>query len=395
MHINSIWERRFREFYIEMTKYISIIAMSIFYSFLIFGGIFAYYYFKLLNWLPPSFPTEIFASLFISFMFLQTRIRTFLKKADIIFLVPTETSLSLYFRNSIFYSAFSDIIRLLIMIVIISPLINAMDIFSIIFLISFLGLAILNFRLVWIEQWLNSKFQYIGQRLFRFLAFSAILYFMFMGSWEVAAIWLVINYFLWFLLFKNKTKGLNWEYLISQEEKSLVRIYIFINIFIDVPHLKHSFNRRKFLSWCLKKVLTYKQSATYLYLYSFLFIRYDEFYFLYLRLTVIGFGIIYLFPTYGWIVTFVILFLSGYQLLPLQYSINDSSRLYPLPTYVIKQSFQKLVMILLTIQLVLINSANFMHTYPTKMILFTLLEMLFIFWFVYFFTSKRIMKEDV
>ena len=251
--MDSIWGKRLREFYIEITKYVSIIAMSIFYSFIIFGSIFTYYYFQFLNWLPPSFPTELLASLFFAFMFLRTKVRTFMKNADIIFLTPIETHLVSYFRNSILYSALIEVIRLLFMIVIIAPLVNPREVFNIPFLIIFSGLIILNFQLTWIEQWLNNKLQYIGHRIFRFSLFSATLYLMFTGHWAVTATLVFINLILWFYIFENKTRGVNWEYLIAQEEKSLVRIYKFINIFTDVPQFKHSFNRRTILGWCIKK----------------------------------------------------------------------------------------------------------------------------------------------
>ena len=164
----------------------------------------------------------------------------------------------------------------------------------------------------------------------------------------------------------RRLKGVNWSFLINQEEKSLLKIYKFINFYIDVPHLKHSFKRRKLLGWLIKKVITYKQSSSYTYLFSHLFIRYNEFYYLYVRLTLIGIGISYFFPAYGWIVAFPLLFLSGYQLLPLQYSINDSSRIYPVSTKTLKQSFQKLLMSLLIVQLLFFNLASFSPIFDHK-----------------------------
>lgn len=51
---------------------------------------------------------------------------------------------------------------------------------------------------------------------------------------------------------KNKTRGVNLEYLIDQEEKSLLKIFKFINIFMGVPLLKHSLNHRTILGWNIK-----------------------------------------------------------------------------------------------------------------------------------------------
>lgn len=393
MEINSVWDKRLRDFYIEIVKYFSLIAMGVFYSFIIFGSVFLYYYMKFLQWLPLYLPTEMIASLVITFTFLKTNIRTFVKEADVIFLMPAETALSLYFRKSMFYSAFIDVIKLLIMLLIISPLVNQSEIITIPFLIIFSGLILLNIRLTWIEQWMTTKLQNLIHKVIRVLTFYTIIYFMFIDLWTIAGALLIINSFLWFYVFNNKERGINWDFLINQEEKSLLKIYKFINLYIDVPHLKHSFKRRKLLSWSIKKGITYKQSATYTYLFSHLFIRYNEFYYLYARLTLIGVSISFFFPAYGWIVAFPLLFLSGYQLLPLQYSINDSSRIYPVSTKTLKQSFQKLLMSLLIVQLLFFNLASFSPIFHIKVVVLIFMELLVIYWFVYSFASKRITKQ--
>ena len=173
MKINSIWDERLKGFYSEIVKYFSLIAMGVFYSFIIFGSIFLYYYMKFLQWLPPYFPTEMIASFVITFAFLKTSVRTFVKKADVIFLMPAETALSSYFKKSMFYSAFIDAIKLIIMLLIISPLIKHREIFNAVSIITFSGLIILNIRLTWIEQWLTTKLQKFIHKVIRF---SNILY---------------------------------------------------------------------------------------------------------------------------------------------------------------------------------------------------------------------------
>ncbi len=390
MEINSIWDKRLKEFYNEIIRYFSIIAMSIVYSFIIFGSVFLYYYLKFLYWLPPSFPTELIAVLLITFLFLQTRVRTFIKKADIIFLMPAEARLSLYFRKSMFYSAIMDSIKLLILMIILSPLIRHNENSIVTFLVIFIGLIILNIRLVWVEQWLTNKFQLIVHRLIRFLLFSTILYFLFTGIWAIAGILMMINFVLWFYVLSKHMRGINWAFLINQEEKILENIYKFINIYIDVPHLKYSFKHRRLIGWTIKKVIPYKQSSAHIYLFSHLFVRFNEFYYLYIRLTLIGFTINYFSPSYGWIITFPVLFFTGYQLLPLQHSLNDSSRIYPISTNTMKSSYKKLLVSLLILQLFLLNLASLIHIEDLRVVWMISLGMLFIYWFVYGFAAKRI-----
>ncbi|MBE1555248.1 ABC transporter permease [Sporosarcina limicola] len=395
MEVNSIWNKRFKDFYIEMANYFAVIAMSVLYSFIIFGSVFIYFYMKFIQWLPPSVSTEIIAAVVITFIFLQTRVRTFVKKADVVFLMPTEAALSSYFRNSILYSVFMDVIRLLIFMIVMSPLIKNKEVINLPFVLIILGLIILNIRLTWVEQWLTTKTQKVVHRSIRLILFSTALYFMFLGIWEISGIVIVVNFIIWFYVFGKRARGINWSFLINQEEKSKLKIYKFISLYIDVRHLERSFSRRRLLGWIVKKVVTHKQSSSHVYLFSHLFVRYDDFYYLYVRLSLIGFSIIYFLPDYGWIVALLLLFLTGYQLLPLQYSVNDSIRLYPISFNIFKKSFKKLIMNLLILQLIIINLALLIHVPEMKTFFSIVIELLFVYWFVHSFASKRISKDSI
>lgn len=208
MKINLIWTERAKDFYIDIAKYFSVIAMSVLYSFIIFGSVFIYYYLKFLQWLPPYFQTESIASFVITLTLLQTSVRTFLKKADIIFLMPAEKELSSYFRTSMFYSALMDVIRILIMMIISSPLIRHSEINTIPFLITFSGLIILNIRMAWIEQWLTGNLQKLVHSVIRSLLLFTTLYFMFTGMWIVAGFLLIINIIFGSMYLIRKQSGL-------------------------------------------------------------------------------------------------------------------------------------------------------------------------------------------
>lgn len=72
MDINSIWDKRLKEYYSETIRYFSVITMSIVYSFIILGAFCLYYYIKFLQWIPESFPTELVATLVVVSFFLTT-----------------------------------------------------------------------------------------------------------------------------------------------------------------------------------------------------------------------------------------------------------------------------------------------------------------------------------
>lgn len=355
MEINSIWNKRLKEYYSEIIRYFSVITMNVVYSFIIFGAIFLYYYIKFLQWIPVSFPNELLAALVVTSFFLTTGIRTFLKQADVIFLMPAEARLSGYFKKSMVYSMGIHSMQLIILLMILSPLIHLN---TIVIIIS-LCLLILNIRLIWVEQWLVNSFQMVIHKVIRFLLFGTMLYLLFVENWLIAVSLLMISIVLWFFVINDKTTGVNWDFLILREERALEKIYKFIHLYIDVPELTYAFKPRRLLSWIIKRAISYQQTSAYTYIFAHLFVRYNEFYYLYVRLTIIGCTIIYFVPTYGRLIIFPILFFTGYQLLPLQNSLNDHTHTYPISTTIKKKSFNKLLLSLLLLQLVLLAIASF------------------------------------
>ncbi|WP_318615595.1 ABC transporter permease [Sporosarcina sp. YIM B06819] len=393
MNINSIWNKRVKEFYSEIIRYFSVITMSVVYSFIIFGAVFLYYYTNFVKWMPSSFPTELLAALVVTSFFLTTGIRTFLKQADVIFLMPAEARLSTYFRKSMVYSACIHAVQLIILLMILSPLIRLNGIAMIMFPLAFSGLLLLNIRLIWVEQWLVNSFQLFTHRMIRFLLFVTILYLLFVDAWLIAGSLILVNSVLWFYVVNKKTTAVQWNFLILREEKTLEKVYKFIHLYIDVPHLTYSFKPRRQLGWSVKRAISYQQSSAYTYLFAHLFVRLNEFYYLYVRLTIIGCTMIYFVPTYGWLIIFPILFFTGYQLLPLKHTLNDYSHTYPISTAMMKKSFKTLLLSLLLLQLVLLNVTLLVHVFQIKMIGMIALEILFFYWFVCSFIAKRILTH--
>ncbi|WP_082393724.1 ABC transporter permease [Bacillus sp. JCM 19034] len=192
-----------------------------------------------------------------------------------------------------------------------------------------------------------------------------------------------------FNLYYWKKRNLNWQWLIIEEEIALLRNFKFINIFMDVPNLKRSSRNRSLLTMILKRCIPYSQRYTFLYLYSHMFVRYNDYFYLYLRLTVIGIFINYAIPTSGWIFNLLILFVTGLQVIPLQYEIKQSALLYPISKSQMNDSFLKFVLLILYIQFFILYFTMFIHTSTAK-IYFLVVGSLFVYIFVCFFISKRV-----
>ncbi|WP_102272276.1 ABC transporter permease [Cytobacillus massiliigabonensis] len=388
MDIKTLWGLRVQEFYRKMFRYYSIIGANVVYFFLIIGSIFIYYFHLFLQWIPPQISVEFILSLFVTFLLIQTKVRTFIKRADIMFLLPVEVKLKSYFVKSLVYSFVIDVIKLLsLMTILISLFLPTSNLNLLIFFLITV-IASYNILMKWIEQWLKTHVQIVLHRLIRFFSIYLMSYFLFKNDWIFELALMSIN-FVYFIYFIGKKRNLNWQWLIVEEESALLRNFKFINIFMDVPNLKRSFRNRRLLTVILKRCIPYSQSSTFVYLYSHLFVRYNDYFYLYSRLTFIGIFVNYAIPASGWIFNLLILFITGFQVIPLQHEMKQIVFLYPISTSQINDSFLKFVLVILYVQLFILYFAMFIHPSAFN-IYYLVIGSLFVYVFVRFFVSKRV-----
>lgn len=113
MEIKALWGLRVGEFYKRMFRYYSIIGANIVCFFLIIGAISIYYFHLFLQWIPPQVSVEIILALFVTLILIRSKVRTFIRRADIFFLWPLEGELKPYFLKSLGYSFVIDAVKLL------------------------------------------------------------------------------------------------------------------------------------------------------------------------------------------------------------------------------------------------------------------------------------------
>jgi ABC-2 type transport system permease protein len=388
MDIKSLWGLRVQEFYRKMFRYYSIIGANVVYFFLFISSIFIYYFNLFLQWIPPQISVEGILSLFVTFILIQTKVRTFIKRADIVFLLPLEWELKPFFIKSLVYSFVIDVIKLLGFITVFLSLFLKSFYLDLPILSFIVGIVAYNILMRWDEQWLGNHVQFVLHRLNRFFSIYLMCYFLFKNDWMFVFVLMSVN-FAYLIYFIEKKRNLNWQWLIDEEESALLRNFKFINIFMDVPNLKRSFRNRRLLTIIVKRCIPYNQSSTFVYLYSHLFVRYNDYFYLYLRLTVIGIFVNYAMPTSGWIFNLLILFMTGFQVIPLQHEMKQSVLLYPISKSQIKDSFLKFVLVILYAQFIILYFAMFINASTAK-IYFLVIGSIFVYLFVYFFVSKRV-----
>lgn len=388
MVIKTLWGVRCQAFYRKMFRYYSIIGANVVYFFVIIGSIFIYYFHLFLQWIPPQISIELILSLFSTLILMQTKIRTFIKRADIIFLLPLEWKLKPYVIKSLVYSFSIQFVKVLSLItVLFSLLLHESNItFSRFILIA--GIVCCSVLMKWTEQWLENYVQLALHRLIKLLSIYLMFYFLFNHDLVFEFVLMGLN-FVYIIFQIGRKRNLNWQWLIVEEENALLGNYKFINIFMDVPNFKHSFRKRRLLTMFLNRCIPYRQSSSLIYLYLHLFVRYNDYFYLYLQLTVIGIFVNYAMPASGWMFNLLILVMTGLQVIPLQHQIKQTVMLYPISNSRMNDSFLKSVLVILYAQFFILSFALFILT-STANIYFLITGILFVYVFVYYFVSKKV-----
>ncbi len=341
MNSQLFWKQRFVEYMKEMQKYLRYIFNGhlVFVMILALGGG-AYYYSNWVKTLQSDFPVALIMAVILAILVTRSPIHTFLKEADIVFILPLETQLKSYFNRSILLSWGLQGYVLLLVLAALMPMYakvtgaNLND-----FVGVFVLLVIMKLFNLYIS-WYILKYQEVSTSkvdlFIRFIINGVFLYLVIdqaMILLPTLTLLLLIGLFFYYRV-ATRGKILKWDRLIALERKRLISFYRIANLFTDVPSLSSKVARRKWLDGFLT-FIPFKQQSTYNYLYARTFLRANDYVGLLIRLTIIGSIIIgvlsniwaYLF------VTLLFLFMTALQLLP-SWKVHEWKiwvSLYPLP----------------------------------------------------------------
>lgn len=220
-------------------------------------------------------------------------IRTFLKDADRIFLLPFEKNMKNYMNLSIRYSYFNRIAIQLVILIILFPLFSKLDGD---FITPFIILSILTLIHPWIGlkvrwQWYQLKQSSWSISLILFLI-NLVTYDLVLGYqmyWGVIFTFILLGGML-ALPKLNRVNLYPWERMINIEERHHTNYYKFVNMFTDVKHLKESAVRRRYLDFLLltPKGRKFNSKNMYLYLFTRSFVRGRDAFSIIFRLIVIA-----------------------------------------------------------------------------------------------------------
>ncbi|MGE6630863.1 ABC transporter permease [Bacillus sp. NPDC077027] len=361
----SIWKSRLEEHIQETRKYLKYMFNDHLVLVLIFflaGG--ASWYSKWLKAIPTGFPAFWVMAIVFSFVLTSSYVRTLIKEADLVFLLPLEVKMEPYVKQAFRFSYVSQLFPLIAVAIIALPLYSAVSVGDIsvylFILFQLLILKGLNLAIQWRVTYFQGKHARWFDVCVRFIVNTVLVYTVLHADYIYAiVIYILYAVYLIYLTSVVKKQPFQWELHISDELKRKQRFYRLANLFTDVPHLKKQVKRRVYMDWLLQFV-PYDQRKTFSYMYTRAFIRSNDYFGLVIRLTIV-FALIVLYTgVTGWIGSVLVLFtvfITGVQLVPLtkHFAHLSLQELYPVPQKEKNLSFFVLVRNVLIIQAVLLS----------------------------------------
>ncbi|WP_456276021.1 ABC transporter permease [Bacillus sp. AK128] len=352
MDINNIWSKRFTSYLNELSRYMKYMFNDHLMIVLFIGfSAGAVYYNQWLSQLPAAFPYEWVMGVILGIVITTASIRSFLKEPDLVFLLPVEHKMTVYFKKGIVYSFVIHSITVIITFLVFIPMLNQFTEYSMekLFILLFIMLILkgwnlfLSWRMLHVFDhpgWVDYSIRLCFTVVFLVLLLGGAP-FIYLGILMVIAIG-------WAFAFYKMTSGtsVKWELLLESETRQMNRFYRIANLFVDVPHLRSEVKPRKWLDWITASI-PLKKEKMFDFLYIKTFVRTGEFLGLYLRLLVIaGFilaGVHFQFAAL--IIVPFFIFISGLQLLTMfkQHDQKLWIDLYPVSISVRRLAFLRLI----------------------------------------------------
>ncbi|NHC41412.1 ABC transporter permease [Bacillus sp. MM2020_1] len=362
-------------------------------------GTASFYYQKWIETLSEGFPAELIIAVLIGSLLTYSPVSNFLLEADQVFILPLEDKLRGYFLRSGGASLVFQGYLLLMVLAVLMPMYaqissNGFQSFFP-FLVILLILKAWNLTTSWRIDFFVQASIHRWDIVVRYLINAIFTYLLFKQANIFILLLIVVVCALYYYYFSAQTKkmGLKWDLLISQEEKRMASFYRLANMFTDVPKLRDTVKRRKWLDLFINRI-AFSRDKTYLYLFSRAFLRSSDYLGLFIRLTVIGVLAIY-FISFGVgqiLLGILFLYLTGFQLLPLWNHHQNKLwvDLYPVEQKYKKIAFNSLLMTILAIQTVIFSLFIVVKGDLFISLLSIIAGIVFSYVFVYFYAKNRL-----
>lgn len=292
MEMKQLWVKRVIKFWLSILPYFKYIIQSGFLIFLILGSIvFSVMYSQWLQQLPADFQGKWIVSLALIPVLVASPIRTFLKQADLVFLLPLEGKMRDYYRSSLLYSFIFQAALVGLVFLVTLPLyvqsehMTSTSVFSTLFFVQLIKSV--NLYGSWQEKKFSMQSFRVLYTLLRWGGTSALVLLILWFPLPQAGLILLLVLFTYIVSLRLPSRyTIHWELLVQLEQQALSRWYHFISWFVDIPERPAKVSRRPLITR-LTNFLPFLQSHAYQYLYLKSFVR-TELFGMVMRLTLIG-----------------------------------------------------------------------------------------------------------
>ncbi|MCU6710267.1 ABC transporter permease [Paenibacillus sp. J5C_2022] len=227
-------------------------------------------YGKLISDLSPNFPVAATGVVVLTPVLCWSPLRTLLRPADTVYLMPREHEMGMYLRGSLLRSARLSFSVAAVVLLLYMPIYRqgVHEGEAAILVLAAIALKLVNAAGAWRERQLNWSSQRTAYRWLRWLLTAAVIGMALSYSWWIALGLVVLAVAAMTLLYRlPNAQGFPWERLIEEEENTRRRMGLFFSMFIDVPVVSSRVKRRSYLAWLLPTI-SFSRSRTFQYLYA-------------------------------------------------------------------------------------------------------------------------------
>lgn len=351
-NMRDVWAKRFEHYIAEVMKYMRFVFTGHIAIVLVFvAGAGGYQYSEWLKVAPQDFPAEWLVAIVIGLILAFSSPTTLIREPDQVYLLPLETQMASYFNKAKNWTFWSQVLVPVAVYIVAIPLLKGVtELSTSAIWIGLLYLVILKYCNVQIE--FNYRYANRGQavmidRLARaalgVLAIQSVLTNGFLYALVFVVLFIMYNTS---LIKRVASEPVPYEHFVRLEQNRMLRFYRFANYFTDVPHLRGSIRRRAWLD-VIYKFIPYKKNNAQSYLVLRTFIRTDDHFYLWVRLTAISAVIAFFvdIPFVTWIVAGALAFATTLQL---KYALLAAGEfrmdmLYPVPRETRKDAVRQLL----------------------------------------------------
>lgn len=188
----ELWESRRHQYWSEARGYLKLILNSGFVISVYFLFIFlTVYYQQFVEQMPADFPLVLLLTVLFTWRLTAGSIRTFVKPADVVFLLPYETKMTVYFNQALRYSSIWQASYIVLLFMAVGPMFTERIGTGAAFWLALLFLILIkmwNLLCVWQEQRLVAKGERYSNMALRLLINAVATYLLF----AQATVWLIV-----------------------------------------------------------------------------------------------------------------------------------------------------------------------------------------------------------